>query len=109
MKMTMRFESTNEFCLGRCAKRRDVKPKSAFTEEQIMRALGRSKSFYVRDWYGGEDKVTFTITKIEKTDYGEYIYTVESSQQISERFFPTVYEICWGDNIVSPLSLAILY
>jgi hypothetical protein len=105
----MRFESTNEFVLGKYVKREDAKPKSAFTEEQIMNALGRSKIFNVRDWFGSVDEVTFTITKIEKTDYGEYIYTVESTQQIPDRFFPTVYEICWGDNVAAPISLAILY
>lgn len=108
--MKVKFQSCNEFVLGEYYSRKDVKRASAFTEEQIMQALGKSKEYNVRDWYGSVDEVTFTISSITKDKYGDYIYTVESSQRVPERFFPTPYDICidYGD-LVCAISYAMLY
>ena len=86
----------------------DAKPAKAFSEEQIMNALNKSKSFNVKDWFGSVAFITFTITNIERDEYGYYIYTIKSSQTINKDDFPSVLKIYQDyDNVVSPTSYSI--
>lgn len=107
--MEIRIKACNEFVLGHYRKLSDAKPAKSFSEEQIMNALNKSKSFNVRDWFGSTILVTFTITNIERTECGKYIYTIKSSRTINKDYFPSVLDICQDcDNVASPLSYSIL-
>lgn len=106
--MEIKIKACNEFVLGHYRKSSDAKPAKSFSEEQIMNALNKSKSFNVRDWFGSVDLVIFTVTNIEKDKYGRYIYTIKSSQTINKNYFPSVLEICQDcDNVASPISYSI--
>ena len=106
--MEVKIKACNEYVLGHYKTSSDAKPAKSFSEEQIMNALNKSKSFNVRDWFGGVDLVTFTITNIEKTEYGDYIYTIKSSKSINKFYFPSVHEICEDfDNVASPISYSV--
>ena len=103
--MEIKVKALNEFVLGHYRKSSDAK---AFSEEQIMNALNKSKSFNVRDWFGSVDLVTFTITNIERDRYGHYIYTIKSSQSVNKDYFPSILEICEDyENVVSPISYSV--
>lgn len=106
--MEIKIKACNEFVLGHYRKSSDAKPAKSFSEEQIMNALNKSKSFNVRDWFGSVNLITFTVTNIEKDKYGRYIYTIKSSQTINKDYFPSVLEICQDcDNVASPISYSI--
>ena len=106
--MEIKVKACNEFVLGRYRKSSDAKSAKAFSEEQIMNALNKSKSFNVRDWFGSVDLVTFTITNIERDRYGYYIYTIKSSQSVNKDYFPSILEICEDyENVVSPISYSV--
>ena len=106
--MKIKIKACNEFVLGHYRKSFDVKPAKSFSEEQIMNALNKSKSFNVRDWFGSVDLVTFTITNIERDRYGHYIYTIKSSQSVNKDYFPSILEICEDyENVVSPISYSV--
>lgn len=107
--MEIKVKAWGKFVLGHYRKSSDAKPAKAFSEEQIMNALNKSKSFNVRDWFGSVDLVSFTITNIEKDIYGHYIYTIKSSQSIDKNYFPSILEICEDyENVVSPISYSVL-
>lgn len=107
--MKVKVKSCGNFVLGSYKKESDAKPVKEFTEEQIMAALNKSKSFNVRNWYGSTDYVKFTIINITKDEYGDYIYTIESSQRINKDYFPSPYELCKGcEDVASPISYSIL-
>ena len=106
--MEIKVKAWNEFVLGHYRKSSDAKSAKAFSEEQIMNALNKSKSFNVRDWFGSVDLVTFTITNIERDRYGHYIYTIKSSQSVNKDYFPSILEICKDyENVVSPISYSV--
>lgn len=106
--MEIRIKAYTEYILGHYKKSSDAKHIKAFSEEQIMNALNKSKSFNVRDWFGSIDLVSFTITNIEKDRYGHYIYTIKSSKSINKTYFPSIIEICEDfDNVASPISYSI--
>lgn len=106
--MEIKIKAYNEYVLGHYIKSSDAKPIKAFSEEQIMNALNKSKSFNVRDWFGSIDLVTFTVTNIERTEYGDYIYTIKSSKSVNKSYFPSIYEICEDfDNVASPISYSV--
>ena len=105
-KVKMEIKAWNEFVLGHYKKSSDAKFVKAFSEEQIMNALNKSKSFNVRDWFGSVDLVTFTITNIERDRY--YIYTIKSSQSVNKDYFPSILEICEDyENVASPISYSV--
>lgn len=106
--MEIKVKAHNEFVLGHYKKSSDAKFVKAFSEEQIMNALNKSKSFNVRDWFGSVDLVTFTITNIERDRYGYYIYTIKSSQSVNKDYFPSILEICEDyENVASPISYSV--
>lgn len=106
--MEIRIKACNEFVVGHYKTSSDAKPAKAFSEEQIMNALNKSKSFNVRDWFGSTILVTFTITNIERNEYGDYIYTIKSSRTINKDYFPSVHDICKDcDNVASPISYSV--
>ena len=106
--MEIKVKAHNEFVLGHYKKSSDAKFVKAFSEEQIMNALNKSKSFNVRDWFGSVDLVTFTITNIERDRYGHYIYTIKSSQSVNKDYFPSILEICEDyENVASPISYSV--
>ena len=78
------------------------------TEEQIMAALGKSKTFNVRDWFGGTDTHTFAIVDIEKTKYGDYVYTIkcdDDDDTVPTRHYPDVRDIVDSHNTIAyPVS-----
>ena len=47
--MEIRIKASNEFVLGHYKTSSDTKPSKAFSEEQIMNALNKSKSFNVKN------------------------------------------------------------
>lgn len=75
-----------------------------------MDAIGKSKMFNVRDWFGYVDEVKFTITNIEKTKYDDYIYTIESNRDnVPVRYFPSPHKILIdNNNIASPISYGVI-
>lgn len=106
--MEIKIKAGNTFVLGSYKESSDAKPIKAFSEEQIMNALNKSKAFNVKDLFGGTTLVTFTITDIERNEYGYYIYTIKSSRTINKNYFPSIYDICKDcDNVASPLSYSI--
>ena len=106
--MEIRIKACNEFVLGHYNKLSDAKPAKSFSEEQIMNALNKSKSFNVKNWFGTTILVTFTITNIEKDEYGYYIYTIKSSRIVDAKYFPSILDICKDcDNVASPISYSI--
>ena len=103
--MEIKVKACGEFVLGHYRKLSDAK---AFSEEQIMNALNKSKSFNVRNWFGSINLVTFTISNIERDRYGHYIYTIKSSQVINKNYFPSILEICADyENVVSPIACSV--
>lgn len=106
--MIIRMHAYSDYVLGEYRTKSDVKYVDRFTEEQIMNALYKSKAFNVADWFGNITKVNFTITDIEKNMFGDHIYTVESDEDVPERFFPSVCQICNGlENVAFPISYSI--
>lgn len=73
----LRIKSCGEFVIGKYRNRKDVLRRKDVPEEQIMATLGKSKTFNIRDWFGGTDTHTFAIVEIEKTKCGDYIYTIK--------------------------------
>ena len=107
--MEIRIKASNEFVLGHYKTSSDIKHSKAFSEEQIMNALNKSKSFNVKNWFGSTILVTFTITNIEKDEYGHYIYTIRSSRIVNVEYFPSILDICKDyENIASPISYSVL-
>lgn len=103
--MEIKIKAFGKFVLGNYIKSSDAKSVREFSEEQIMNALNKSKSFKVRDWFGDTTTITFTITNIEKDKYGDYIYTIKSNKKTSENYFPSILDICRDcENIASPIS-----
>lgn len=103
--MEIKIKSCDSFVLDRYRTASDVKLAKDFSEEQIMNAFNKSKSFEVRNWYGTTELVTFTISNIEKNEYGDYIYTIKSSQSINKDYFPSIRDICKGcENVAFPIS-----
>lgn len=107
---TIRIKSYSEFVIGKYRNSNDILRKKDITDEQIMSALGKSKTFAFRDWFGDVDSYTFTITDIEKTEYGDYIYTIKSdSDNVPVRYFPTIIQIVDGDDTVAaPVGYSVL-
>lgn len=106
---TIKVKSCNEFCIGHFKSRSDVKRSKDIEESLIFNALNKSKEFSVRDWFDDHTDTIFTITNIEKTKYGDYIYTIESNVPCNKNYFPSVLMICEDfEDIASPTSYSIL-
>lgn len=104
----IKVQAHSGYVLGEYRHLTDEKNVSNFTKEQIMAALGKNKEYSYTDWFGSTYDVTFTITNIEEDKYG-YIYTIRCNEDIPERFFPSVYDICGGcANIAAPISTSIV-
>lgn len=106
----LRIKSFGEFVIGKYRSRKDVLRRKDVTEEQIMAALGKSKTFNVRDWFGGTDTHTFAIVDIDKTKYGNYIYSIKCDDDaVPTRYYPDVRDIVDSyDNIAYPVSYSVL-
>lgn len=103
--MEIKIKAYYDYVLEDYIKSSDRKSIREFSKEQIMNALNKSKSFEVRDWFGGVTTITFTITNIEKDKWGNYIYTIKSNKNISENYFPSILDICRDcENTASPIS-----
>ena len=103
--MEIKIKAYYDYVLEDYIKSSDRKSVREFTEEQIMNALNKSKSFEVRDWFGDITTITFTITNIEKDKWGNYIYTIKSNKNTSENYFPSILDICRDcENVASPIS-----
>ena len=104
----IKVQAHSSYVLGKYRHQTDEKNVSNFTKEQIMVALGKSKEYSYTDWFGSTYNVTFTITNIEEGKYG-YIYTIHCNENVPNRFFPSVYDICDGyANIAAPISTSIV-
>lgn len=106
----LRIKSHCEFVIRKYRSRKDVLRRKDVTEEQVMAALGKSKTFNVRDWFGGTDTHTFAIVDIEKTKYGDYIYTIKCDDDgVSTGYFPDVRDIISSYNTIAyPISYSVL-
>ena len=103
--MEIKIKAFYDYVLGNYRKSSDRKSVREFTEEQIMNALNKSKTFEIRDWFGDVITITFTITNIEKDKWGNYIYTIKSNKNTSENYFPSILDICRDcENVASPIS-----
>ena len=103
--MEIKIKAFYDYVLGDYIKSFDRKSIREFSEEQIINALNKSKSFEVRDWFGDVTTITFTITNIEKDKWGNYIYTIKSNKNTSENYFPSILDICRDcENTASPIS-----
>lgn len=106
---TIRIKACNEFVVGRYINSNQVVRVNTLTDKQIFGAVGANKTFVVRDWFGGCETVKFTINRIEKDEYGRYIYTIKYSKDIPERYIPSPYEIIdCALNIAAPISYSII-
>lgn len=105
----MKIRTYGEFVFGHYRNDKDILRTKDITDSQIMDAIGKSKVLKVRDWFDNVDKVKFTITNIEKTEYDDYIYTIESDSDVPVRYFPSPHRILIdNDTIASPISYSIL-
>ena len=106
----IRIKSCGQFVIGEYRDSKDVLGRKDVTEEQIMAALGKSKTFNVRDWFGGTNTHTFAIVDIDKTKYGDYIYTIKCDDDtVPARYFPDVRDIVDSyDTIAYPVSYSVL-
>ena len=106
----IKIKSCGEFVIGEYRNRKDVLRRKDVTEEQIMAALGKGKTFNVRDWFGGTDTHTFAIVDIDKTKHGDYIYTIKCDDDaVPTRYFPNVRDIVDSyDTIAYPVSYSVL-
>lgn len=82
---TIRIKSYGEFVLGKYRNSNDIVRRKDVTDSQIMAALGKSRAFNVRDWFGGVNNYTFSIANIIKTEYGDYIYTIKCNGNVPDR------------------------
>ena len=107
---TIRIKACGEFVIGKYRTRKDVLGLKDIREEQIMSALGKSKTFNVRDWFGGTDTHTFAIVDIEKTKYGDYIYTIKCDDDaVPTSYFPDVRDIVDSYNTIAyPVSYSVI-
>lgn len=107
---TIRIKSYGEFTLGKYRNSKDILRRKDIADSQVMAALGKSKTFNVRDWFGGVDSHTFTISDIEKTEYGDYIYTIKTDDSnVPTRYFPDIRDIIGDDNTIAvPVSYSVL-
>ena len=106
----LRIKSHGEFVIGKYRSREDVLRRKDVTEEQVMSALGKSKTFNVRDWFGGTDTHTFAIVDIEKTKYCDYIYTIKCDDDcVPTGYFPDVRDIVESyKTIAYPISYSVI-
>ena len=106
----LRIKSCGEFVISKYRRRKDVLRRKDVTEEQGMAALGKSKTFNIRDWFGGTDTHTFAIVDIDKTKYGDYIYTIKCDDDaVPTGYFPNVLDIVDSyDTIAYPVSYSVL-
>ena len=106
----IRIKSCGEFVIGKYRSIKDVVRRKDVKEEQIMAALGKSKTFNVRDWFGGTNTHTFAIVDIEKTKYGDYIYTIKcDDDHVPTRYYPLVGDIVDSYNTIAyPVSYSII-
>ena len=106
----MKIKTYGGFVFGHYNDDRDILRTKDITDNQIMDAIGKSKVFNVRDWFGDVDEVKFTITNIEKTKYDYYIHTIESdSDNVPVRYFPSPHQILIdNDTIASPISYVVI-
>ena len=107
---TIKIKTYGRFVFGHYRNDKDILRRKDITDSQIMDAIGKSKVFNVRDWFGYVDEVKFTITNIEKTEYGDYIYTIESNRNnVPVEYFPSLHQILIdNDTIASPISYSVL-
>lgn len=106
----IRIKSCGEFVIGKYRSRKDVLRHKDVAEEKIMAALGKSKTFNIRDWFGGTDTHTFAIVNIEKTKYGDYIYTIKCDDDaVPTGYYPDVRDIVDSyTTIAYPVSYSII-
>lgn len=106
----LRIKTCDEFVIDKYRSGKDVVRRKDLKEEQIMAALGKSKTVNVRDWFGGTDTYTFTIVDIEKTKYGDYIYTIKCDDDcVPTEYYPDVRIIVDSyDTIAYPVSYIVL-
>ena len=106
----LRIKSCGEFVIGKYRNSKDVLRRKDLREEQIMFALGKSKTFNVRDWFGGTHTHTFAIVDIEKTKYGDYIYTIKCDDDtVPTSYFPHLSDIVDSyDTIAYPISYSVI-
>ena len=104
------IKSCDEFVIGKYRSRKDVLRRKDVAEEQIMAALGKSKTFNLGEWFGGTDTHTFAIVDIDKTKYGDYVYTIKCDDDcVPARYFPDVRDIVDSyDTIAYPVSYSVL-
>lgn len=105
-----RIKSCGEFVIGKYRSSKDVLRRKDITDSQVMSALGKSKTFNVRDWFGGTHTHTFAIVDIEKTKYGDYIYTIKCDDDaVPTRYYPDVRDIVDSyTTIAYPVSYSVL-
>lgn len=106
----IRIKSCGEFVIGKYRSSKDVLRRKDITDSQVMSALGKSKTFNVRDWFGGTHTHTFAIVDIEKTKYGDYIYTIKCDDNaVPTRYFPDIRDIIDDDTTIAyPVSYSVL-
>ncbi len=103
----IKVQAHSSYVLGEYRHKSDEKNVSNFTKEQIMAALGKSKEYSYTDFFGSTYDVTFTVTNIEENKCG-YVYTIRCNENIPTRFFPSVYDICEGnDDVALPISTSV--
>lgn len=93
---TIRIKACGEFVIGKYRTRKDVLRRKDVREEQIMSALGKSKTFNVRDWFGDVNTNTFIITNIDKTKCGGYVYTIDYDPNLPTTHSPNINTIAYS-------------
>lgn len=106
----LRVKACNEFIIGKYYSSKDILRRKDITDGQLINAVGKRKWFCIYDWFGNRTHARFTIKKIEKTEFGDYIYTISSNKDVPERYFPSLYQIVdLYLNTAVPVSYSILH
>lgn len=105
----LRVKACNEFVIGHYRNDKDVLRRKDITDGQLINAVGKGKWFCIYDWFGNRIHARFTIKKIEKDEFNDYIYTVSSNKDVPERYFPSLYQIVdLYPNTAVPVGYSIL-
>ena len=74
----------------------------------LLQLIGKSKKFIVRNFYGSESVVEFTITSIEIGRYNiGHSIVIEANEEVSEAYYPTPFQIAKEFGLICPISYSL--
>ena len=75
----------------------------------LLQLVGKFKKFIVRNFYGSESVVEFTITSIEIGRYNNigHSIVIEASEEVSNTYYPTPFQIAKEFGLICPISYSL--